>query len=41
MNERILWEKFKKTGKIEDYLLYLMVKRYKRLSERDILGQVK
>lgn len=27
MNERILWERFKKTGKIEDYLSYAACKR--------------
>ncbi len=41
MNERILWEKFKKTGKIVDYLAYSQGKNQARDFEKNLLGNVK
>jgi len=41
MNERILWEKFKKTGKIEDYLMYAACKNNSKTLQKNVLGQVK
>jgi hypothetical protein len=41
MNERILWERFKKTGKIEDYLSYTACKRELQEYRKITLGQVK
>lgn len=41
MNERILWERFKKTGKIEDYLIYASCKNNIKEYQKNILSQVK
>lgn len=41
MNERILWEKFKRTGKITDYLAYLDSKNQAKEYEKNVLGNVK
>lgn len=41
MNERVLWEKFKKTGKIEDYLMYVSCKNDTKTYQKNALSQVK
>lgn len=41
MNERVLWEKFKKTGKIEDYLMYVSCKNNNQTYQKNVIGQVK
>lgn len=40
MKEKVLWEKFKKTGKVEDYLLYSIYKNEKKDYQKN-LCQVK
>ncbi len=41
MNERILWEKFKKTGKIADYIAYIECKQQTKEFDKNVLGHVK
>lgn len=41
MNERVLWEKFKKTGKITDYLNYVKCKEENEGFVENTLSKVK